>query len=103
VPLPPKFDRAALNAVGTNDPYQFGAAVAARVGCGWITEWQRANKAGDQAALKKAADALRGSHQWKFLRQMSKDGAYPQVFWEVADRTAAGSPPAGYRDALGCP
>jgi hypothetical protein len=103
VPLPPKFDRSALKAVGTNDQYQFGAAVAARVGCGWIEEWQRANKAGDQAALKKAADALRGSHQWKFLQQMTKDGAYPDVFWEMADKTAGGNPPAGYRDALGCP
>jgi hypothetical protein len=103
VPLPPKFDRAALNAVGTNDQYQFGAAVAARVGCGWIEEWQRANQAGDQAALKKAADALRSSHQWKFLQRMNKDGDYPEVFWEMADQTAAGNPPTGYRDALGCP
>jgi len=103
VPLPPKFDRSALNAVGTNDPYQFGAAVAARVGCGWIVEWQRAKQAGDQAASKKAADALRGSHQWKFLQQMTKDGAYPTVFWETADQIAAGTLPVGYRDALGCP
>jgi hypothetical protein len=77
VPLQPNFDRAALNAVGTNDQYQFGAAVAARVGCGWIEEWQRAKQAGDQAALKKAADALRSSHQWKFLQQMDSDGDYP--------------------------
>jgi hypothetical protein len=103
VPLPPKFDRAALNAVGTNDQYQFGAAVAARVGCGWIEEWQRAKQAGDQAALRKAADALRSSHQWKVLQRMNKDGDYPEVFWEMADQTAAGKPPAGYRDALGCP
>ena len=103
VPLPPKFDKAALNAVGTNDPYQFGAAVAARVGCGWIEEWIRADKAGDKAARQKAADALRGSHQWKVLQQMNAAGDYPEVFWEMADKTAAGDPPAGYRQALGCP
>ena len=103
VPLPPKFDRTALNAVGTNDQYQFGAAVAARVGCGWIEEWQRAKQAGDQDALRTAADALRSSHQWKFLQQMNKDGDYPEALWQVADQTAAGSPPTGYRDALGCP
>lgn len=103
VPLPPKFDRSALNAVGTNDQYQFGAAVAARVGCGWIEEWQRAKQAGDRAAQKTAADALRGSHQWKFLKQMTKDGAYPEVFWQMADQTAAGTLPSGYREALGCP
>jgi hypothetical protein len=44
VPLPPRFDRSALKAVGTNDPYQFGAAVAARAGCGWVEEWQRAER-----------------------------------------------------------
>ncbi|MEV8516319.1 hypothetical protein [Dactylosporangium sp. NPDC051484] len=38
VPLLPGFDTAALNDVGTNDAYQFGAPVTSRVGCGWIAE-----------------------------------------------------------------
>ena len=103
IPLPPKFDRAALSSVGTNDPYQFGALVVARVGCGWLEEWQRAKTAGDTAALRKADDALRSSHQWKVLQQMNPEGDYPEVFWEIADKTAAGALPAGYQQALGCP
>jgi hypothetical protein len=102
VPLPPGFDPAALNDLGTNDAYQFGAEVTSLVGCGWITEWQRAKKAGDAAALQRAADALRGSHDWKVLQQMKDQGGWSDVFWETADKVAAGNPPAWYGQALGC-
>ncbi len=102
VPLPPGFDTVALNDIGTNDPYQFGARVTSRVGCGWIAERLRAKNAGDTAALQRAADALRGSHEWKVLHQMDEQGDWPEVFWETADQVAAGNPPAGYRLALGC-
>jgi hypothetical protein len=102
VPLPPGFDTAALKTVGTNDPYQFGARVTSRVGCGWIAEWLRAKEAGDDAAVKRAADALRSSHKWKVLHQMNDEGDWPEVFWEIADKVAAGTSPAGYEGALGC-
>ncbi|SCE73674.1 hypothetical protein GA0070607_0959 [Micromonospora coriariae] len=102
VPLPPGFDATALGALGTNDAYQFGAKVTSRVGCGWIAEWLRAKQAGDDAAVKRAADALRSSHTWKVLHQMNDEGDWPEVFWETADEVAAGKSPAGYRDALGC-
>ncbi|PWR06816.1 hypothetical protein DKT68_21130 [Micromonospora acroterricola] len=102
VPLPPGFDTAALGTLGTNDAYQFGARVTSRVGCGWIVEWQRAKQAGDAAAVRRAADALRGSHTWKVLHQMNDEGDWPEVFWKTADTVAAGKLPAGYREALGC-
>ncbi|MCM0674389.1 hypothetical protein NCC78_06755 [Micromonospora phytophila] len=102
VPLPPGFDTAALNDVGTNDAYQFGVAVTSRVGCGWIAEWLRAKKAGDAAAVQRAGDALRSSHKWKVLHQMNDDGDWPEVFWKTADEVAAGKPPAEYGQALGC-
>ncbi len=41
VPLPPGFDEGAVAALGTNDPYQFGARVTGLVGCAWIAEWVR--------------------------------------------------------------
>ncbi|MEV0155115.1 hypothetical protein AB0H57_15415 [Micromonospora sp. NPDC050686] len=102
VPLPPGFDTAALTELGVNDAYQFGAQVTARVGCGWIAEWLRAKKAGDDAALKRATDALRSSHHWKVLHQMNEAGDYPEVFWETADEVADGDVPPGYKGALGC-
>ncbi|NJP34915.1 hypothetical protein [Micromonospora thermarum] len=102
VPLPPGFDTAALSGLGTNDPYQFGAKVTSRIGCGWIAEWLRAKEAGDDAALRRATDALRGSHNWKVLHQMKDQGGWSEVFWETADKMAAGKPPTGYEEALGC-
>lgn len=102
VPLPPGFDTAALKSLGTNDAYQFGAQVTSRVGCGWIAEWLRATKAGDDAASQRAVDALRSSHRWAVLHQMNDAGAWPEVFWEVADKVAAGHPPADYAKALDC-
>ncbi|WIM99542.1 hypothetical protein ACTOB_003200 [Actinoplanes oblitus] len=102
IPLPPGFDKSVLTKLGTNDRYQFGAGVTGKVGCAWIAEWQRAGKAGDSAARSKAEAAMRGSHQWKILKSMEKDGGWSEVFWEVADQVAAGKTPRGYRDAIGC-
>ncbi|MFG3556448.1 hypothetical protein ACGGAQ_18895 [Micromonospora sp. NPDC047557] len=103
VPLPPGFDTATLNDLSINDPYQFGVRVTRRVGCGWIAEWLRAKEAGDEAALKRAADALRSSHNWKVLHQMNDKGDWPEAFWETADTVAAGNTPrGGYGQTLGC-
>jgi hypothetical protein len=102
IPLPPNFDKAALRDLGTNDAYQFGAQVTSRIGCAWIAEWQRAKRAGDDAALRRAADALRSSHKWQVLHKMKDEGDWPEVFWETADRVAAGDVPRGYDQALGC-
>jgi hypothetical protein len=102
VPLPPTFDLASLHIAGANDPYQFGAEVTGMVGCGWITEWIRADQAGDKAATERAATALRSSHKWRVLQDMDKDGDFPEVLWETADSVADGKVPTRYADGLGC-
>lgn len=103
IPLPPGFDKAALGKAGTNDRYQFGAAVTGRVACGWIEEWQRAQKAGDRAAVDAAVKALASSRQWKVLQEMNPKGDYPEAIWAYAADVAAGREPAGFRGGLGCP
>jgi hypothetical protein len=102
MPLPPSFDITSLDKGGANDPYQFGAFVAGRVACDWIAEYQRAVKAGDKEAKKKAASALITSHQWKVLHDMNAEGDYPEVLWELADKVADGDVPTWYKDGLGC-
>ncbi|PYC72020.1 hypothetical protein C7C45_10360 [Micromonospora arborensis] len=92
VPLPPGFDPATVNVEGVNDSDQFGIQVLGPVGCAWITEWTRAKKSGDDAALRRAADALRSSHNWKALQQIDKGGYWADGFWEIADTVAAGKP-----------
>jgi hypothetical protein len=101
VPLPPRFDDGALSALGTNDHYQFGAGVTGLVGCGWIAEWNRAKKSGDEAAAQRAGDALRGSHHWKILKELQDQGGWSTVFWETADDVVAGKD-VNYKTALGC-
>ena len=72
------------------------------VGCGWIKEWERAKKTGDDASRARAAEALRSSHNWPVLKDMQDEGGWSDVFWETADKTAAGSPPEQYQGAIGC-
>jgi hypothetical protein len=102
VPQPPGFDVASLNGLGTNDAYQFNAQVIGAVGCGWIGEWKRAKKAGDDAAVTRAQDALKSSHKWKVLNEMKAEGHYPEAFWQHADPVAAGRTPGAYERALDC-
>ncbi|WP_433381610.1 hypothetical protein ACQPZX_17415 [Actinoplanes sp. CA-142083] len=102
VPIPPKFDRSKIEALGANDPYQFGAQVMALVGCGWIAEFERARRAGDTEAVNRAKAALSSSRKWKVLNDMNAEGDYPEVFWEYADRATSGRDPGGYQQALGC-
>lgn len=102
VPIPPGFDVAAVEVAGANDPYQFGAGVSGQVGCAWIAEWIRADKAGDDEAREQAATALRSTHRWKVLNDMNDEGDYPEVLWEYADKVAAGEIPKGYKEGLGC-
>jgi hypothetical protein len=102
VPKPPNFDDGTLLTFGTNDPYQFGAQVTARIGCAWIAEYQRADRAGDEAARSKAQLALRSSHNWKVLKSMVDEGDWAEGFWEMADKAAKGRIPQDYRSSLGC-
>ncbi|MEV6299774.1 hypothetical protein AB0M02_10260 [Actinoplanes sp. NPDC051861] len=102
VPMPPGFDINSVDVAGANDPYQFGAHVTGQVTCTWIAEWIRADKAGDDAAVKKAASALRSSRNWKVLNDMNAEGDYPEVLWEVAGKVAGGKVPEWYKDGLGC-
>lgn len=102
IPLPPKFSVASLADLGTNDAYQFGAGVTSRVGCAWIAEWIRADRAGDTAARRTAADALRSSRNWKVLKDIEAQGGWSEVFWETAEEVAAGQPSRGYAGSIGC-
>ncbi|MET7867205.1 hypothetical protein [Micromonospora taraxaci] len=102
VPLPPGFDVDALEDVAVSDSYSFGVGVTSRVGCGWVAEWQRARASGDEAAARRAAEALRSSHGWRVLREMNKVGDWPEVYWEYADEIAAGTLPAEYSQNWDC-
>jgi hypothetical protein len=75
--------------------------VIGAVGCGWIEEWKRAKAAGDDAAVTRAQQVLKGSHDWAALQEMNAEG-YPRMFWFYTDPVAAGREPGAYKRALSC-
>ncbi len=100
VPMPPDWENPGSS---DTDRYQLGAAVVGSVACQWIGEFERATRAGDQAAASDAAEAMASSRDWAVLKEMDATGDYPDVVRQLADEMSAGQVPAGWREALGCP
>jgi len=85
IPLPPGFKPSRVPDEGlATDRYQVGAAVTGTVSCLWIRRWGQARRSGDSAAAAEAVRAMATSKHWPILREMTKDGAYPEVVWELA-------------------
>lgn len=102
LPVPAGFDKSGLYKQTVSDRYQVGARVSGAVTCAWLNQWTAAKKSGDQAKLTEATDAMKTSRGWKVLKEMDKEGDYPDVIWEYADQIAKGQAPADYRQGLGC-
>jgi hypothetical protein len=111
IPVPRTFRPSRVPDEGLNtDRYQVGASVTATVSCLWFRQWGAARRSGDTAAATEAARAMATSHEWKILHQMEKDGAFPEVLWEVADAMPQGywewnghrQDLLGHAEGLGC-
>lgn len=74
----------------TTDRYQVGASVTGTVSCLWFLQWAQARRSGDRAAELQAERAMATSRRWPILREMAKDGAYPQTIWELAAEMPSG-------------
>jgi hypothetical protein len=85
IPVPAAFKPSRVPDEGlTTNRYQVGAAVAGTVSCLWFRQWGQARRTGDSAAAVEAEKAMATSRRWTILREMAKDGAYPEVVWELA-------------------
>ncbi len=85
IPVPKTFSPSRVPDEGlTTARYQVGANVTGTVSCLWLRQWGAARRSGDVAAEREADRAMATAKDWKILRQMVKDGAYPQVIWELA-------------------
>jgi hypothetical protein len=102
VPLPAGYDAAQVPTSGTNDEYQYGAAVIGNVTCVWLKEYQSARKASDEAGMATVDKALKTSRSWKTLQSMNAEGDYPEVVWEFADLVAQRKAVDDYPMSLGC-
>jgi hypothetical protein len=91
VPLPAGFDPAQIPDAGlTTARYQLGAAVAGTVACSWFRQWGEGRRNGDSQGAQEAIEAMAGAGQWPILREMSTEGAYPQVVTELAAAMPSG-------------
>jgi hypothetical protein len=82
IAVPPGFDASDIRGADlTKDRYQLGAAVTGTVACQWFKRWFDARNAGDRATEREAVAAMAGAKHWPILKEMAKDGAYPDVLW----------------------
>lgn len=75
VPLPPTFDRAALEGEGSVlSRYQLAVKVAGTVSCGWFESWFAAKKAGDQRRVREAVQAMSRWPDWPMVALVDGGG-----------------------------
>ena len=72
------------------DSYQFTAYVLYGAYCGWLDEWWRADKAGDDPAAQAAIDQLLNAENWPAVKAQAKTGALDQDFRMYANTVAKG-------------
>lgn len=94
IETPPGFDASTIDVTDDEDRYDLVAEVTGLVACGWITEYDAAQAAGDRAAERRAVEAMEGSRQWDALREIKPEGDWPIFLWEIADAMSAGRPAA---------
>jgi hypothetical protein len=91
IPVPSTFRPSRVPDEGlTTDRYQVGAKVTATVSCLWFLQWAEARRTGDRVAELEAERAMATSRHWPILREMAKDGAYPEAIWELAREMPSG-------------
>jgi hypothetical protein len=85
IPVPKSFAPSRVPDEGlVTDRYQVGARTAGTVSCLWLRQWGTARRSGDTAAAVEAEKAMATSKRWPILREMTKEGAYSEVVWEIA-------------------
>ena len=91
IPVPSTFKPSRVPDTGlTTNRYQVGAKVTATVSCLWFLQWAQARRTGDNAAASEAEKAMATSRHWTILREMAKDGAFPETIWELAAEMPSG-------------
>jgi hypothetical protein len=109
VTVPPRFDPKDIKGPNlTKDRYQLGAAVVGTVACQWFKRWSDARHAGNRGKEQEAIAALATAQRWPIMKEMAKQGGYPDVLSEFAAAMPTGDwygrPLEGdVNSGLGCP
>ncbi len=111
IPVPSTFTPSRVPDTGlTTDRYQVGAKVTSTVSCLWFRQWAQARRTGDGAAASEAEKAMATSKHWPILREMAKEGGFPESIWELAAEMPSGywvwaqhrHPLLPHAEGLGC-
>ncbi len=109
IPVPRGFSPSQIPDEGlTTNRYQVGASVAGIVSCLWFRQWGEARSTGDRAGAAEAERAMASARHWAILREMAKEGGYPDLVWQLAAAMPSGEwPPRGWpllphAEGLGC-
>jgi hypothetical protein len=91
IPVPATFAPSRVPDEGvTTNRYQVGAAVTGTVACLWFRQWGQARRTGDEQAEAEAVRAMATSRHWPILREMNRDGDYPELVWQLAAAMPSG-------------
>jgi hypothetical protein len=91
VTVPPGFDARDIKGADlTKDRYQLGAAVTGTVACQWFKRWSDARKANDRVKEREASAAMATAKDWPVLKEMTKEGDYPEVLLDFAAAMPSG-------------
>jgi hypothetical protein len=108
IPLPATFKPSRISDEGlTTSRDQVAGAVTGTVACLWFRQWGQARRTGDRASELQAEQAMATSRHWPILREISNDGAFPPLIWQLAAGMPSGEGRRGWRllpqaEALGC-
>lgn len=91
IDLPPGFTAADVPDEGlTADRYQLGAVTVSSVACTWFARWATGRLEGNKSKVEESIKAMAGAKSWPILREMSSEGAYPQVVESLAAAMPSG-------------
>jgi hypothetical protein len=91
VPLPPGFDREALEDDDlVLNHYQLAAEVAKAVSCGWVERWLTATQSGDGADAREAVAAMATWRRWAMMPTPADNGRWSANIKMAARSIATG-------------
>jgi len=91
VPVPSDFTPALVPDEGLNtDRSRVASSVTNTVSCLWFRQWGEARRAGDQAAELEAERAMETVKHWPIVRQIEKEGGYPETLLKLVKSMPSG-------------
>jgi len=91
IPLPSDFKPSLVPDAGlTTNRDQVAEAVTNTVSCLWFLQWGEARRTGDRAKKLEAERAMATYKSWPILRQMAKEGGYPETIVKLVASMPSG-------------